>query len=79
MEIERNLFLDPGADPGFDPETAADEAFNDNELKELERLSNVKLSLISVETLVLLLKKKCWNISQMFFHYNILSNKIIKF
>ena len=58
MEIERNLFLDPGADPGFDPETAADEAFNDNELKELERLSNVKLSLISVETLVLFLKKK---------------------
>ena len=58
MEIERNLFLDPGADPGFDPEAAADEAFNDNELKELERLSNVKLSLISVETLVLLLKKK---------------------
>ena len=54
MEIERNLFLDPGADPGFDPEVAAaDEAFNDNELKELERLSNVKLSLISVETLVL--------------------------
>ena len=57
MEIERNLFLDPGADPGFDPETAADEAFNDNELKELERLSNVKLSLISVETLVLFLNK----------------------
>ena len=77
MEIERNLFLDPGADPGFDPETTADEAFNDNELKELERLSNVKLSLISVETLVLFLKKnvgiflRCFSIT--------ISNKIIKF
>ena len=34
-----------------DPNEAA--TFNDNELKELERFSNVKLSLTSVETLVL--------------------------
>ena len=26
MEIERNLFLEPGADPGFDPEPDPDEA-----------------------------------------------------